>query len=454
MTLLAGAAVREITPEGDVALYGYPRVERRSTGVHDPLRASAIYLETEACGGVLLASLDLLFLDTPTARRIQRSVADRLGLPETRVFISCTHTHSGPVTTRLLSWRDDPTLPDPDPAYLDFVERRTLETAAAARKNVRPAESAWTSADARGVGGNRRDPAGVTDPECGVLAVRTRGDAGSEASFLAVSMIYGMHPTVLHEDSTLISADFPHFAREFVRASLPGRPVVSYHTGPCGDQSPRHFVEAQTFEEARRLGRLLGESVWDAVRRIPADAWASEPILAASVERLDLPRRRIPSPEDAEGILESVRRDYERLRRSGSSRAEVRTAECAVFGAESAATLARAQAQGAVSEVLDTILPAGVQVLRIGDTCLAGLPGEIFAAYGLDIRTHVPCRTFVATLVNGELQGYIVTPEAAAEGGYEAANSLLAPEAGDRLAASAIRQIVNLVGSGREGAKG
>jgi hypothetical protein len=38
--------------------------------------------------------------------------------------------------------------------------------------------------------------------------------------------------------------------------------------------------------------------------------------------------------------------------------------------------------------------------------------------------------TYVISLANGELQGYITTEAAAAEGGYEASNSIFAPQAG------------------------
>jgi hypothetical protein len=43
-TVMAGAAVVDITPQGSVFLYGYPHVKRYSTGVHDPLECAALYL--------------------------------------------------------------------------------------------------------------------------------------------------------------------------------------------------------------------------------------------------------------------------------------------------------------------------------------------------------------------------------------------------------------------------
>ena len=69
MTLLAGKSVTDISPMKPSQLYGYPHVRRISTGVHDPLLASALWLNN---GGtqLLMVALDLLFLDPPTTRSI------------------------------------------------------------------------------------------------------------------------------------------------------------------------------------------------------------------------------------------------------------------------------------------------------------------------------------------------------------------------------------------------
>ncbi len=61
-----------------------------------------------------------------------------------------------------------------------------------------------------------------------------------------------------------------------------------------------------------------------------------------------------------------------------------------------------------------------------------GWPGEIFVEYALTVKTQCP-DTYIISLANGELQGYIVTEEAAREGGYEASNGLFGPEAGQML---------------------
>ncbi len=431
MTLAAGAAARDISPSDPVALFGYPHVKRISTGTHDPILASALYLENGADSAVLI-SLDLLFVDPPTARSIRRAVADELSIAEACVFVGCTHTHSAPVTGRLIGWQDDPAVPAPEGAYLEFVEEQTVEAVRAARSKKCPAEIAQATADATGVGGNRLATDGLTDPEVGLLAIRPLGGGPP----LAIDMVYGMHPTVLHEDSTLVSSDFIHYTRQHLRQQFGEDLTVVYHTAPCGNQSPRRFVTGQTFQEAERLGRKLGAAVADSLDALPDGDFTADCPLRATLRKVNLPRRTLPTVAEAERLLAEYQAEFQRLQAARAERVEVRTAECAVFGAEGIVTLARAQEQGQIDRVLAQYEPIEVQLLRIGQTCLAGLPGELFTEYALEIKRLAARKTFVVSLVNGELQGYIVTPETA--GGYEAANSLFAPEAGRVLVDAAL----------------
>ena len=108
---------------------------------------------------------------------------------------------------------------------------------------------------------------------------------------------------------------------------------------------------------------------------------------------------------------------------------EVRTAECDWFGAEETLTLATHFRDGRVDAVRASVMPAEIQIMAVGPWRFVGWPGEIFVEYNLMVKAKTQ-DTFVIGVANGELQGYIVTPEAAAEGGYEASNGLFAPESG------------------------
>ena len=435
MRLQAGAATREITPAQPLQLCGYPHARRISSGVHDPLLASVLFLRNES-SSVLLCSLDLIMLNSDVARRMRLSVSRALGTSESGVLISCTHTHSAPVTLDYLPFSGNGAMPPPDKSHIDLVEKRVIEAALDAKKQARPAGLAWGSGDGRGVGGNRHSPDGPTDPEVGVLAVQTHDN------LLAVALIYGMHPTVLHEDSTLVSADFPAYARLQLQEAFGRELVVLYHTGPAGDQSPRHHVTAQTFAEAERLGRKLGNAALDAIKGLK---FTDDVALSSSLETVELKRREFPSVSKATEILAECLDNYERLRVEDAQRSDVRTAEVSVFGAEALLALVKAEQMGTLEQLLARLRPFEVQVLRIGACCLVGWPGEIFAEYGLMLKRRAAARSFAIAYTNGELQGYVVTPDAAAAGGYEAASSVFSPEAGLTLVNTALSAIARLM---------
>ena len=437
MTLLAGVAQREISPRQPMYLTGYPKFERIATGVHDPLLASALYL-SDGVTSLLFVAVDILMLSHETVERCRADINNSTGIPTGNILISASHTHSGPVTVDLLAFRHDSTVPPTDPAYMNFVCEQIRNSAESASRSAIPARVAFTHALAVGVGGNRHTPDGPHDPQAGILYL----EEAATCQPLAVSIVYSMHPTVLHEDSILVSADFPGYTRQFLAERLPGAQIL-YHNGPCGNLSPRYHVTAQTFAEAERLGNRLGQAIYQAIRDLPASTFWDELTLAAAQGWVELPWRVFPSVAEAEVRMHQARGEYERLKASGAPRPDVRTAEVNLFGAEERVFLAGAQQHGEVMALQARYTPAEVQVLRVGKTCFVGLPGELFVEYGLEIKRRVPGRVFVISLANGELQGYIVTPGAE---GYEAAFSLFTPEAGRALVEEALRLITHIGG--------
>jgi hypothetical protein len=128
----------------------------------------------------------------------------------------------------------------------------------------------------------------------------------------------------------------------------------------------------------------------------------------------------------------AARERFEALRTAGAPRTAVRTAECDWFGAEETAELARAAADGRLAGEVAKCLPAEIQVITVGPWQFVGWPGEFFVEYALAVRAQAPS-AFVITMANGELQGYVVTAEAAARGVYEATNALFHPDNGPRV---------------------
>ena len=434
--LCAGFGRADITPGKPCFLVGYPHVERISTGTHDPLLASALCLENEGRTLVFI-SVDLIFVSPGWTRDCRARISEATGIPPENILIGATHTHSGPQTCDLLVWKGDRVVPPCDPEYLEFSCARTAGAAIEAWHAMEPAELVVTSTNVAGLaGGNRIDPDGPEDPEAGLLMVR-RTDGESPLAILA---IYGMHPTVLHEDSTLFSGDFIAFTRAHLEKSF-GAGVV-YLNGVSGNQSPRRFVRSQTFSEAERLGLALGKGIEEALRA--ADGFQSQVVLDSSTKKIPLERKKFPSVAESSARLEAARKAYENLKAADAGHAVVRTAECTVFGAEEVLTLARSEESGDARAVGKKYSEAEVQVFRVGDAAFAGWPGEFFVEYGLAVKSLSPAKTFVATMSNGELQGYIVTLEAEREGGYEAQMAFFPASTGERFVNETVRLVQTL----------
>jgi hypothetical protein len=424
--LLAGAAISDITPQEPQFLFGYPHVRRYSTGVHDPLLSSALFL-SDVDRRVLLSANDVIFIGRETSERVRRRIEEQTGVPAANIMVTATHTHSGPITADMVSNELDEAVPKTDPPYVEHMENGIVDAAVRACLAARPAKVGLAFADGSGVGTHRHEVGGPSDPQVPVLAVQDTADG----AFLAVLLVCSMHPTVLHEDSTLISGDFPAMARRWLQQHVVGASCpVLHHTGPCGNQSPRHVTVANTFAEATRLGEILGRSVAEAIASID---YTAEIAIDCGSAMVQLPVRRQPSLPEAQAALERAHERLETLRRSGAARTEVRTAECDWFGAEESLALSRAAADGRLDRAVAAVMPAEVTVVRIGPWALAGWPGEAFVEFSLLVKARCP-NCFVISLTNGELQGYLATEQAVREGWYEAMNSLFSsPEAGMRL---------------------
>jgi neutral ceramidase len=234
-----------------------------------------------------------------------------------------------------------------------------------------------------------------------------------------------------------VSGDFPAMARQYLQENVLGAdcPVV-WHTGPSGNQSPRHVARSNTFAEAERLGHLLGRSIAGALATIE---YRSDLRLICRQTLVDLPVRRFPPVAEAERQLAEAGERLQSLRRARAPRGEIRTAECDWFGAEETLALARAAADGRLERTAADVLPAEVQWIEVGPWSFAGWPGEAYVEFGLAVKArHRHCR--VICLANGELQGYLVTDEAVRHRHYEAMNALLAsPESGQRLVEATLR---------------
>ena len=70
--LIAGAAKVDICPTKSMFLSGYPHVKRYSTGVHDPLLSSALFLDVDD-QRVLFISNDIIYVSKQMVQRAREA---------------------------------------------------------------------------------------------------------------------------------------------------------------------------------------------------------------------------------------------------------------------------------------------------------------------------------------------------------------------------------------------
>ena len=428
MALHAGFAEADITPAVGAHKIGWLK-DIVSTEVHDPLFARAAVFRTPQ-EQVAFVQLDTLFVAWPEVAAIRQKVTRHYGFPGEHVMVAATHNHAGPAVTHA---GDVPK----DAAYANWLVSRVVEAFGRALGDLDEAEVGWGRCFEWNVAHNRRVVMrdgtvrthgtfadlnalcleGPVDPELAVIAVRS---TGSKLRGLVVN--FACHPTHYGGD-TILSAGFPGvLAQEMKRrANEPVSdqgPVTLFLNGACGNL---HTTDPRTGANPsqEQVGQTLARDVIGVLHEIQ---YRRDVRLGAASRVVELPYRVITEDEV-----------------KGRTRGAQRFIDPAIY-------------ERAIPALVRTVQErkthrVEIQALALGATAIVSVPGEYFSEFGLWIKEHAyPMSALVATNANGRV-GYIPTRDAFSRGGYETTfgpASMLAPEAGEQIAATAVELIKSL----------
>jgi len=424
--LKAGAAQVDITPAPGIPLTGFISRLGPSTGIHDPLFARALALDT---GGqqVMLITCDLLALDAPFVSAARAAIWDATGMPENKIMITCTHTHSGPATIFL---RD---CGEVDTPYLDRLRLRLVDAAQEALSNLHEAVvGAGRGQVNKGVL-NRRQPGTPTDPDLDVISFQD--EAGK---YLAILVNYACHAVCLDHTNRLISADYPGYLARKLQEQT--HAVVLFTNGAAGDTNPERMG---SYAFAEDLGDALAA---ETLRLLAALEYRDTAALRVAGETLDLPLQLPPPSAELKRKVFEYRQQWVEAEADGDV-LKSKMHKAMLGWAE--ATLA-----GVLRGNVPTFVPAELQGFCLGDFGLVGIPGELFSELGKEIKSSPSVRQVtVLGYANNDI-GYIPTHQAYARGGYEINDAfkfygypaVLAPEAGDLVKHSAVRLLASCTG--------
>lgn len=398
--LKAGAARVNITSYVGINLSGFGGRTKGSMGIHDDLYAKAVVLDDGATK-VAVVSCDLLNLDESSIASVREKAQESTGIEGENIFISTTHTHSGPLTSPLRGFGKL------DREWVNVLEKKIAGAIFMANGRLREAGIGAGKGHAE-INVNRRErrddriilgtnPDGAIDYEVGVIRI---DDA--ERRPICIVVNYACHPVVLGGDNYLISADYPGYAMRLVEQVHGGDTVAMFLNGTTGDLNP---IGRGTFQEAERSGTILGA---EAVKVAQTIDTSPDVELRMAKEKVKLRSGELPSEDEIEEI---VRKRKNELEASGPQTYDM-DREITLTWAQDALKMVKLGKRSA-------IVPVEVQVLRLGEIMLVGIPGEVFVEIGLGIKAGSPFEyTFVAGYTNGCI-GYMPTKKAFHEGGYE-----------------------------------
>ena len=252
--MLVGASQIDITPSPGVELQGFAVREQPSQSVGDRLYLRVLYLNND--GEVLLwLVFDLIGFSVPFADSLRTALAQATGLPVGNVFVTTTHTHSGPGTSQLNLCGAHAS---------EFLQTLKTPAIAAAQEAIRLAEPCRLLFQEMlcdlALDRTRLDNPHV-DSRIPILAwQRESGD------FKALMLSYSMHPVCLA--GTMISADWTGYVSRKLGESFPGSPIALVMSGACGNLNPP--TARGSYQEMQSTGQTIVDGV---LTSLPTDGW-------------------------------------------------------------------------------------------------------------------------------------------------------------------------------------
>jgi hypothetical protein len=476
-SLKIGWAEVDITPEELPVCIAGQFHARISEGITDPLKATALVLDTGE-DHVVFVTVDTVSISEPLWQAV-RDLLNEQGLDPQKVVLNATHTHEAPLN-RLVSngsyrpWNEaDPNLKLDTSNATEYVEFASKQIASAVQKawQQRVEGGIAYGLDYAVVGRNRRwfNTDGVANMyglnentadrfshiegyEDHSLNLMATYDATGNLTGLVVNV---PSPSQEDEGSFSISADFWHETRQELRKRFGEHLFILPQCSAAGDQTSHLIFERAPHERMLRLRNRSARQevavrIADAVGRIlPYIAGEIDyaPQLRHQHEVLQLPMNNL-SEADVEDALKN-KEQWE---------AELAAEKQKLFDDPSLQqqprwyvgfTKAYSRAgwyQGVIDryekQKTDPFHPAEVHIIRLGDIAFATNPFEYYLDYGIRIKVQSPAmQTFLVQLAgNGT---YIPSKRAADGGGYGAvpASNPVGAEGGDVLARYTVAKI-------------
>lgn len=429
-----------ITPPLGTPIAGYYE-KRNVKGVLDDLYVSALAVSDGETKALIMAA-DLVYMPTAETQKCREYIAEFCNVPVDAVFLTFSHTHTGPVVGVAAATGESST-----PEYEAFLYNQMRDAAYLALNDLKETEFSVGTGEAKNQAfirryrmkdGSVRTNPGVGHPDI-LEALGTPTDTvklikmeRKDADDIYL-VNFGNHPDTVGGE--YISADWPGFVRSTLEKTLDGVKCM-FMTGTQGDvnhinpnptegQKKGTFIDFDSvprgYEHTKHMGRVIAGAVLqicDKTEPVRVDKikYAAKTVTVASNQD----NSRL---EEAERIV--------KLHAEGKD-SELPYTEMELTTVVAEATRIVLLKDG--PESFDFRLTA----IGFGDIAFTGFPGEPFVEIGRRVEADSPFKvTHTCCLANGA-GGYFPTKSAYDEGGYEARSSRLKKGVDDILVTGAV----------------
>ncbi len=267
--ILAGAAVRVITPEKYLPVSGGMGIPKPSREKRGELTARAFVLH-KGDTTVAVVALDSLGFPSVLGDRVRSKVSR---IPARNIIIGSTHTHSAPDCYAFPDGRGGHT---GDLDYMDFVCNKAAEAINEALDHLQPAWIQIATGEAKGKIAYNYYAPDLYDRRMSVIqAVSPQGKT------VATLVNYAVHPEVLGNDVGILSPDLVGPLCESIESrvggtalfmnSAQGGMVTADNRNLDQPKDPHrgYWNDSRTWDECLRIGHLMADEALRLVKDAP-----------------------------------------------------------------------------------------------------------------------------------------------------------------------------------------
>ncbi len=405
-------------------------VKRYAKGYLDDITVGTLLLQLDDTK-IAMISVDVCGINEDFGIEVSNMIEKATGISKDNVYLTATHTHTGPVIVTDPARYDDS---EEKNTYIKFLKQRIVDSVVLALDDVKDAKMGYiygyaperiayirrymmkdgTTFTCPPIDDPNIDyPLGTLDQRINVL----RFDRKDAPTIVAVN--YGLHADTINGE--LVSADFPYVLAKTIEKALDGVKCIFFNgaegdvgstnvhptKGDMNDTEISFDNEMKSPGMARFVGRAIAGTilqVYDKVHYVDVDE------LKIASKYIEIPSN-MPTPDEM-----PLAKHYKQLHEEGRD-------DEIPFKAMQLTTAVADAVRKCRLENGPEYFRIRLTAVKIGPVAYLGIPGEPFTDIGVEIKKAEGWNLIMPTaLTNGNI-GYFPMKSAYDEGGYEAKTS-------------------------------